>query len=259
MAFAAIAVMGIGSGCSSSSSPGGTGGAGGTTAGGHGGSGGTQAGGTTGGTNAAGGHGGGAGGQAGAAGGHGGAASGGHGGSAGAGQGGGGAGGSGAGGQDGGTLAMCASSVADQAACNSDPSCLAACGVDISALTTEKPGRTCTCSGSTASGGKWSCPSTAGACAYPTDIDLSCFQIPASPPACPTSSPDGGTDGGTVLLKNHVTSCDVPNSEVCGNFCGSASSTAPSYQDSTGASHVGYCVCIAGVWQCSSVNDWPKP
>jgi hypothetical protein len=145
---------------------------------------------------------------------------------------------------------MCAASVKDQSACTNDPSCVQTCGLNISALTTSKPMRTCTCSAS-----KWSCPGTAGSCVYPTDIDATCFQLPSPVPACPKDP----ADGGTMLIKNGASPCEDPSSEVCGNLCGSAAAGTPSYQDAMGASQVGYCVCISGTWQCASVNDWPKP
>jgi len=46
-----------------------------------------------------------------------------------------------------------------------------------------------------------------------------------------------------------------PNSEVCGNICGSAS--ANTYLDGSNNPKMGYCVCINGVYQCASVNEWP--
>jgi hypothetical protein len=104
----------------------------------------------------------------------------------------------------------------------------------------------------------WSCPSTNGACVYPTDIDLMCFRLTAPIALCPTGGADGGTDGGadagSTLIRSGTTSCTPPNSETCGNLCGSA--TDSSYQDSSGPK-VGYCVCIAGTYQCASVNEWP--
>jgi hypothetical protein len=176
----------------------------------------------------------------------------------------------GGGGPDGNTdaaeagLPMCVSAAADAGPCNSDPPCAENCGVNISALTTSHRQKTCTCSGSTASGGRWSCPSEAGACTYPTDVDLTCFQVPSPLLACPMDTPDGGPadagsgDGGSSLIRTNSTACTLPNSEVCGGVCGSASPTVFSYQDSTGTAKSGYCVCVAGIWQCASVNDWPK-
>jgi hypothetical protein len=184
----------------------------------------------------------------------------------------GGAGGSGQGGKDGGTdagqdaaqdaavLPMCASPApADQSPCNSNPACTKACGVNISALTQMRAQKPCTCSGSTANNGMWSCPSAAGACIYPTDVDLTCLRVPpvAQLMACPTITADGGTDAGSGLIRPGVTPCQVPQSETCGNVCGSATSTVFSYQDSTGTGKVGYCACITGTYQCASVNEWP--
>jgi hypothetical protein len=164
-------------------------------------------------------------------------------------------------GGEGGVLA-CNPAPADMSPCNSNPSCTETCGLNISALTTSRPQRTCTCSGSTASGGRWSCPGSAGACVYPTDVDLTCLQLPAPLPACPVGTPDGGSgdsgsaDGGSNLIRTNSSACTLPNSEVCGGVCGSATPTVFSYQDTTGAK-VGYCVCIAGIWQCATVSEWP--
>jgi len=233
--LAAVLALGLGGfGCSSGSSGGGSGGSGGGGKGG-GGAGGGQGGG------AGGGQGGGAGGSAG----HG---------------------GTGGGGQDAAAdaphdagsdaLASCNPAPADQSACNSNPSCTVTCGVDVSSLTTGRPQRTCTCSGSTAAGGKWSCPTTAGSCHYPTDIDPTCFQLPSTLPACPK---DPATDAGMGLIRPGITACTPPNSETCGLVCGSATAGVFSYQTAAGAPAVGYCTCIGQVYQCSSVNDWPSP
>ena len=233
---AAIAVALIGHGCSSSKGGGSDGGSGGSAAGGRGGSGG-DAGAGTGGT---------------AGGGHGGATDGGSGGSAAGGRGG--AGGAGQGGAtDAGAdaspgLAMCDPAAADP--CKGSPSCTTPCGLDISALSTSKPLRTCTCGGAGPVDARYSCPST-GSCVYPTDIDKTCFQLPSPLPACPKDP----ADGGTALIRSHASPCEVPTSEVCGNVCGSVS--AQSYRDSTGTAQVGYCVCIAGIWECAGVNEWP--
>jgi hypothetical protein len=233
--LAAVIALGFGgSGCSSGSSGAGNGGAGG------------------------GGKGGGAGGgQGGAGGGQGGG---------GGGQGGGGAGGHGGGGQDAAVdvahdaatdaLASCNPAPADQSACNSNPACTIPCGADVSALTLGHPQRTCTCSGSTAAGGKWSCPATAGSCIYPTDIDPTCFQLPSTLPACPK---DPNTDAGMGLIRPGITTCTPPNSETCGLVCGSATAGVFSYQTGAGVAAVGYCTCIGQVYQCASVNDWPSP
>lgn len=155
--------------------------------------------------------------------------------------------------------AMCSPAPDDGTACAGNPACTKNCGVNISSLTTSRAQKTCTCSGPT---GTWSCPSTNGACMYPTDIDSTCLRLPATgaPPACPRVNPDGGgTDGGTALIRSGTTNCEVPNSEVCGNLCGSATAGTFSYQDSSGANKVGYCVCIAGIYQCASVAEWFYP
>ena len=179
------------------------------------------------------------------------------------------------GGHDGGTtdsgeggLPVCHPAPNDMSACNSDPPCTETCGLNISALSTSPVQKTCTCSGATASGGRWSCPSTAGACVYPTDVDLSCLRLPTPVPLCTTDTVDGGSaeggsveggtsDGGSSLIRTNSSPCMLPNSEVCGGVCGSATSTVISYQDTAGMGKAGYCVCIAGTWQCASVNDWP--
>jgi hypothetical protein len=145
--------------------------------------------------------------------------------------------------------------VADQATCNSDPTCTKTCGLDISSLTTSRPKRTCTCSGSTASNGHWSCPAGAGSCVYPTDVDLSCFQLPTPVPACPHDP----ADGGTALIRSGVSSCVNGSSQVCDGVCGSATAGVFSYQNAGGAGQVGYCVCVNNIYQCALVNDWPAP
>jgi hypothetical protein len=148
-------------------------------------------------------------------------------------------------------LAMCTTPAPDDGtACNSNPSCTKACGPNISALgaRAQKP---CICSGAA---GTWSCPSTAGACVYPTDVDLTCLHVPTPLPACP-GDPNG--DGGLGLIRPNTTICTDPPSETCGNVCGSAVAGTFSYQDSTGAGKVGYCACVSGKYQCSSVAEWP--
>ena len=156
-------------------------------------------------------------------------------------------------------LPMCGSPApGDKTPCNSDPACTKPCGVNISALTQMRAMKPCTCSGSTANNGMWACPSTAGACSYPTDVDLTCLRVPPVPQLmnCPTITADGGADAGSGLIRPGVTPCEVPQSETCGNVCGSASSTVFSYQDGSGPK-VGYCACISGTYQCASVNEWP--
>ena len=113
--------------------------------------------------------------------------------------------------------------------------------------------KACTCSGR--SGGTWSCPSTNGACVYPADLDLTCFHLPSPGPGLPEQRGDGGADAGSPLIKAGTTTCVPPNSEVCGNLCGSA--TANTYLDGSNNPKMGYCVCINGVYQCASVNEWP--
>jgi len=236
--FGAIVALGLlGFGCSSGGSGGGAGGSGGGAGGGGGGAGG-------------------AGGKGGSGGGGGGAIDAGRdaaGGSAG-GQGGSGGGGAGGGGQDAGSDALpaCSTPPDNGSACNSNPPCTKPCGVDISGLTTSRPQLACTCSGPSSANGKWACATTAGSCVYPSDIDLFCFRIPTPLPLCPTDPPDGGTG----LIRTGTSTCTNDSSETCSGICGSASSTVMSYRDGTGAK-VGYCVCIAGIWQCASVAEWP--
>jgi hypothetical protein len=137
----------------------------------------------------------------------------------------------------------------DGAPCNSNPTCTKDCGVDITVLTPSKSKKTCTCSGAN---GTWSCPNANKACVYPTDALLDCLVIPTGITACPADT----TDGGSGLIRTGVSTCPVPNSEVCGNICGST--TANTYRDSAGAAHAGYCVCT-GKWQCATVADWYYP
>lgn len=153
------------------------------------------------------------------------------------------------------TLPMCNPAPADKSACDSNPSCAKACGLNISTLSTNRALKACTCSGSAASGGMWSCPSTNGACVYPTDVNLDCFRLPTPVPACPSTAADGGADAGSGLIKSGGTACTPPNSEVCGNPCGSA--TANTYLDGSNNPKMGYCVCINGVYQCASANEYP--
>jgi len=227
-AFATVIALGLlSTGCSSTSN-GGTGGAGGSTglggAAGGGAGGKTGTGGTTGGT---GGKTGGTGGAAGA-----------------------GAGGAAGAKMDAGSDALmtCGNSAPNEGAtCNNNPACAKSCGVNISVLTSEPVTKNCMCSST------WTC----GTCNYPTDVNLDCLRLPSPVPACPHITVDGG-DAGSGLIKTNSTPCEVPNSEVCGNVCGSATAGTFSYQDGAGASQVGYCACILGVYQCASVADWPK-
>ncbi len=160
------------------------------------------------------------------------------------------------------TLPMCANPApGDKTPCDSNPSCAKNCGLNITAITTsERALKGCTCSGPMADGGMWSCPSTNGACMYPTDIDLSCFHLPSPVPLCSVGGSDGGADGGgadggAALIKSGTTACALPNSEVCGNVCGSA--TVNTYLDGSNNQKMGYCACIGGFYQCASVNEWP--
>jgi hypothetical protein len=132
----------------------------------------------------------------------------------------------------------------DGTQCSNNPPCNKNCGVNIMALTTSRAQKTCTCSTT------WAC----GACVYPTDVNLDCLRLPTPVPECPHDPADGGT---TALIKPGVTPCTPPNSEVCGNVCGSATAGTFSYQDSTGTGKVGYCACISGAYQCASVAEWP--
>ena len=148
------------------------------------------------------------------------------------------------------SLPVCSPAPDDGTACNANPACTKPCGPNISAIGSRAQ-KGCTCSGAS---GTWSCPSTAGACVYPTDVDLTCLRLPTPLPACP-ADPTG--DGGLGLIRPNVTTCTVPTSETCGNVCGSAAAGVFSYQDSTGAGKVGYCACVSGRFQCSSVAEWP--
>jgi hypothetical protein len=172
-----------------------------------------------------------------------------------------GAGGSGAGGSvDAGAAPMACASPApdDKSPCNADPPCTKSCGPNISALTQTRATKTCTCSGTTAASGMWSCPSAMGACVFPTDVDLSCLQLTSPLPLCPTDTPDGGAaDAGSGLLRPNTSTCIVASSETCSGVCGSAAANTFTYQDSNGVGKVGYCACIAGKWQCASVAEWP--
>jgi hypothetical protein len=155
------------------------------------------------------------------------------------------------------TLPACASNVDNGVSCNSNPACAKTCGPNTMSLSLTLPYKTCTCSGAN---GTWSCPSTNGSCKYPTDADLTCLRLPATgtPPACPRDVPDGSADAGLGLIRPGVTTCMPPNSEVCGNLCGSATAGTFSYQDQ-GAGKVGYCACVNGAFQCAAVSDWYYP
>jgi hypothetical protein len=241
--FSAVLALGlIGYGCTSGDSVGGTGG----TTGGQGGltgsgQGGAPAGlgGTTGG------------GQGGAPAGLGGTTGGGQGGAAGGATGGGTGGvtGGGTGGATGGAVALCvAPAPTDKVtACNSDPACTKTCGINASGAGLPRAVKLCTCPGPAS---VWSCPSTLGACAYPT-ADWSCLKLPATPVMCP--------GGGTVVTANTIisgTTLCTPTSGTCSSVCGSPTAGTFSYQDSGGAGKVGYCACIGTKYQCASVAEW---
>jgi hypothetical protein len=153
-------------------------------------------------------------------------------------------------------LPMCSPAPDDGTACTGNPTCTKNCGINISSLSLNRAQKACTCSGAN---GTWSCPSTNGACVYPTDFDPTCLRLPATVPACPRDLPDGGADAGSGLIRPNLSICEVPGSEVCGNVCGSANVNTPSYQDGQGGAKVGYCVCILGKYQCASVAEWYYP
>jgi hypothetical protein len=158
-----------------------------------------------------------------------------------------GAGGSGTGGSSG-VIPACNPAPGDGTACTFGTSlspCNKNCGANIGMISATRAQKTCTC-GST---NLWSCPSAAGACVYPTGIDLTCFHIPTPLPACPTDL----SDGGSGLLRPNASAC-TPPSGTCGGVCGST--TANSYQDSGGVGKIGYCTCIGARWQCASLNEW---
>src|SRR5262252_1472452 len=176
-----------------------------------------------------------------------------------------------AGGDSGGAPAACNPVPVDMSTCTMTGSCTVACGVDISALSTTKPHRTCTCGGGGGGDGggdgggggvgrRWSCPSGPGSCVYPMDVDLTCLVVPSNLSACPRDpTVDGGADAGGGLIRTGFTACQVPNSETCGSICGSAMANTFSYQTSAGTPSVGYCVCIGGIYQCAPVNEWYTP
>lgn len=78
-----------------------------------------------------------------------------------------------------------------------------------------------------------------GMCDYASDRDYSCYKLPSPVPACPAET----------MAANP---CTVALCQPCG----------PEYLDSSGALHIGYCVCSAsGRWSCGSTssNSWPCP
>jgi len=87
---------------------------------------------------------------------------------------------------------------------------------------------------------------TQSGCTFPAAHDYSCYKVPPSlPTECPSGTPRGGR------------ACQLTTCTVC--FGGSVWN--PQYQDSTGMTKQGYCVCSeAGVWTCGSSNgSWPCP
>ena len=83
-------------------------------------------------------------------------------------------------------------------------------------------------------------------CQFP-DGDYSCYKIPSVlDAACPTTVPQAGQ------------SCSVPDCTPC--------DVGGNYNDSSGASKVGYCLCPTpktdggtSKWTCASTNAWPCP
>jgi hypothetical protein len=177
------------------------------------------------------------------------------------GAGGNGAGGNGAGGagQDAGSDAppSCGAATDNGTTCNASPACTKSCGLNVSSLTTGNAQETCTCSGATDAGGHWACPSAAGGCIYPAGLDYTCFSLTPTPALCPRPGADGGADAGGSPIRSGVTTCSPPNSETCGNICGSPTAGVISYLDSTGVGKVGYCVCIVDRYQCAVAAEWP--
>ena len=119
-----------------------------------------------------------------------------------------------------------------------DVDCNRLCGLDLTAIGVVRAAVSCGC----LSVGEWSC----SGCTYPTASALACFRLPSSLVACP---PDG-----TGLLRTGTSTCPAPDAGSCGAICGSTS--ASSYQDATGAK-TGACACVAGVWQCAPLAEWP--
>jgi hypothetical protein len=76
-----------------------------------------------------------------------------------------------------------------------------------------------------------------GLCQYASDKDYSCYKVPSPVPPCPEET-------------QAAMACDTPACQTCG----------PTYLDSVGAEHIGYCDCsAAGKWTCGSTssNSWP--
>jgi hypothetical protein len=165
----------------------------------------------------------------------------------------------GTGGSTGGVLLCASPAPSDGDACvGASPSCSKNCGVNL-ALAVPPIGRAtklCTCSSAVAgTAGTWSCPSNLGACMYPAGADLTCYKLPATPPMCP-----GAVTSATVPAVPAPAGLIVPGTTTCTGTCapcGSASATVYSYQDSKMTAKKGYCVCVGGVYQCASVNEWP--
>ena len=165
----------------------------------------------------------------------------------------------GATGSDGG-VTMCVAPVpADKGGCQGTESpCTKNCGPNVIDLNMGRPQKACACTGAAVTGFpmSWDC-ATAGPCTWPPALAaVACFHLPATVPACPTESVDGGAPG---LLRPNMSPCTVGAGATCDQTCGSA--TANSYQDSTGAGKMGYCVCVARAngtarWQCASIPEW---
>jgi hypothetical protein len=77
---------------------------------------------------------------------------------------------------------------------------------------------------------------------------MTCFKLTPVPAACPLDATPAPT------IQANVTTCTNGAGTTCDGICGSAS--AASYKDSSGAAKMGYCVCIAGKFQCASAAEW---
>ncbi len=78
-------------------------------------------------------------------------------------------------------------------------------------------------------------------CSFPTDVDYSCYKIPATIDAsCPTTTPQASQ------------ACSVAECVLC--------NVGGNYLDSGSNSKQGYCVCTSsGKWSCASTTAWPCP
>jgi hypothetical protein len=151
-----------------------------------------------------------------------------------------------------GTVTMCNPAPDDKSACvpgSVTSPCTKNCGANIVALSALRAQKPCACNtvGATST---WDC-TNAGPCVYPAGLDPTCFHLATPPAVCPTDL----TDGGSGLLRPNISTCTLPAGMTCGLVCGSA--TVASYQDSKAAPKMGYCTCLAGKYQCASVNEWP--